>query len=174
MKQERSRRMRVVGVLLVAMATGACGKGGGAAATTTVNMESPRGTADGLVKAFGEHNANLAASLLPTPELLKASFECPEDQLVKAVQARRERATKEIGEAPKGVTMEIAAFDKSGSGERQLRVGDQWEGCKAKAGVTVHTSKVDLRLTQDGKVEFDGETWTFLKFGDEPKWYYFR
>jgi hypothetical protein len=40
--------------------------------------------------------------------------------------------------------------------------------------VTVHVSKVDLRVTQDGKTDFDGQTWTFLKFGEEPKWYLYQ
>jgi hypothetical protein len=166
--------MRFAGLLLgIALVVG-CGKGGGAATTTTVKMDTPRATADGLVKAVSERNANLAVSLLPPAELVKASFDCPEDQLNKAIQAKRESAAKEMADAPKGLAVDIAAFDKSGTQEKQLRIGDTWEGCKAKALVTVHASKIDLRMTQDGKTEFDGETWTFLKLGDDPKWYLFR
>lgn len=162
--------MRYVQILLAVGLTAGC-KGGAPAATATINMETPRGTADGLLTAFGKRDAKLAVSLLPPVDQLKASFDCPEDQLVKGVTQKAESATKDMDSVPKGANIEIAQFDKSGSSDKQLRTGDEWEGCKAKKTVTLHIAKVDLRVTQDGKTDFSNQTWTFLKFGDEPKWY---
>ncbi len=163
------------GVVVFAMGLGVgCGKKDGAEGNSApVNMETPRGTADGIVRAFNEKNPNLAVSLLPPVDLVKKTFDCPADELAKRLQQNKDGAAKAIGGGAGG-TMDIAAFDKSGTTEKQLRVGDDFQGCKVKALVTVHESKIDFRMTKDGKVDFDGETWTFLKFGDEAKWYYFR
>jgi hypothetical protein len=164
-------RSHVFAALALVGAAAACGKTETKAAPT-INMETHRGTADALMTAFAQRDAKLAVSLLPPADMLKAHFDCPGDQLVKEVQQRAERATKDITEVPKGVVMEIAAYDKSGSATKQLRAGDEFQGCKAKSPVTVHDSRIDLRTSQDGKTEFAAETFTFLKFGDEPKWFY--
>ncbi len=159
------------------LALAMCGLGCGKSAPpppAPITMDSPRATADQLLRAFRERSAQIALALLPPDDLLKKSFDCPNDELVSAVKARRDRAPKDFGEVPKDMTIEIGTFDKSGSGDSQLRAGDPFQGCKAKGLINVHTSKVDLRLTKDGKTEFDSETWTFLKFGDDAKWYYFR
>src|SRR5262245_17349058 len=115
--------MRIATIFVAGILAAGGGKGGAPTEATTVNMETPRGTADGLLKAFAERNANLAVSLLPPADLLKAKFDCPGDELVKMVQQRKESAAKDVGAAPKGMTMEIAAFDKSGSSDKQLRTG---------------------------------------------------
>jgi hypothetical protein len=165
-----ARGMRVAWIVLAVGLVAGC-KGSAPAAAAAVKMETPRGTADGLLTAFAGRDGKLAATLLPPEDLLKASFDCPDDKLVKDVNERRANTPKEMEGIPKGATVEIAQFDKSGSSDKQLRTGDEWEGCKTKKMVTVHLAKVDLRVTQDGKTDFSSQTWTFLKFGDEPKWY---
>jgi hypothetical protein len=158
--------------VVLALALAGCGKKTPEApAATPVKMENPRATADTLVAAYQQRNPELAVALLPPESLLRSSFDCPEDQLVKRVAKDKETAP---GVFAKARPREIAAFDKSGTEHQQLRVGDEWRGCKAKAVIDVHNSKMDLRITEDGKTEFESETWTFLKFSEDPNWYYIR
>jgi hypothetical protein len=166
--------MSRLALALLALATVACGKKEAPTAAPRYAMDTPRATAEAIVLAFKERSADIALALLPPDELIRKHFDCPEDGMVKAVAARRANAPKNFAAAPKDLVVELGAFDKSGSSDQQLRVGDEFEGCKAKALATVHKSKVDLRITQGGNTRFDEETWTFLKLGDAPKWYSFR
>ena len=161
-------------VSMLAMGLVACAKKEAAKAAPAVNMETPRGTADGLILAFQERSAAIALSVLPPDDVIKKNFDCPNDELVRIVKSRRDVAPKNFGEAAKGMTVDIGAFDKSGSSDQQLRVGDVFEGCKAKGLISIHQAKIDLRTTRDGQTNFEESTWTFIKFGDEPRWWYLR
>jgi hypothetical protein len=166
--------MMRLAVSILAVGLVACAKKEAPKPAPTVNMETPRGTADGLILAFQERSPQVALSTLPPDEVIRKNFDCPNDELVRIVKSRRDIAPKNFGEVPKGMTIDIGAFDKSGSSDQQLRAGDVYEGCKAKELVSVHNAKIDLRVTGDGKTKFEESTWTFMKFGDEPKWYYLR
>jgi hypothetical protein len=169
-------KLLAVSILAVGLAVGlcACGKKEAPKAVPAVNMETPRGTADGLILAFQERSTPIALSTLPPDDVIKKNFDCPNDELVRIVKSRRDVAPKNFGEAPKDMTIDIGAFDKSGSSDQQLRPGDVFEGCKAKTLISIHNAKIDLRVTKDGQTKFEESTWTFLKFGEEPKWYYLR
>ena len=166
--------MKLLAVSILAVGLVACSKKDAPKAAATVNMETPRGTADGLVLAFQERSAARALSTLPPDDVIKKNFDCPNDELVRIVKARRDIAPKNFAEGPKDMAVDIGAFDKSGSTDQQLRAGDIYEGCKAKGLVSIHNAKIDLRVTKDGQTNFEESTWTFIRFGDEPKWYYLR
>lgn len=162
--------MRNLGLAVVLVA--GCGKGSGPAVTGSVKMDSPRAVADGMMLAYKEHNPKLAGTLIVSDELLKKHLACPDDSLAKRVAARRAKLDAEFGQPPADTVIELAKFDKLGTKERQLRNGDEFEGCKAKGLIKSHSSRVELRLTKGGRTEFDDDSWLFAQLGEEPTWYW--
>jgi hypothetical protein len=156
----------------VALVTGVVGCGKGGTAGPPPKTDTPRAVADGIMQAFKDRSAAEAVALLPTEDQLKAAFDCP--QVLDRLKSRKDSADKDFAQAPKDMTIELGGFDKFGTEDKLIKAGQDWDGCKVNAPVTVHTSKLVLRMTKDGKTDFDNETWTFLKFGDEEKWYYFK
>lgn len=159
-------------LVLAMAAAAACDKTDGPALTASVKMDSPRAVGDGIVLAMKERNPKLAATLLAPDDKLRANLECPGDELVKRIAAKRAKLDAEFGQAPKDTVPAIAKFDKLGSQDRQLRKGDPLEGCASKGLLKSHLSKVELRSTSGDKTEFRDDSWLFVQFGDETSWYW--
>jgi hypothetical protein len=167
---EEASMWQRLGMALVVVCVVGCDKGGSKGPAPKI--DTPRGVADGIMQAFKDRSAAEAVALLPSEDQLKQTFDCP--QMLDRLKQRKDSADKDFTQAPKDMTIELGAFDKFGTEEKLYKVNQEVDGCKVKAPVTVHTSKLELRMTKDGKTDFDNETWTFLKFGDEEKWYYFK
>ncbi len=159
--------------MVVLVLTLGCGKDGGGGAPLPPKMDSPRATADAVAKAFGERSPQQALALMPTPELLKKHFECPDDSLGKRLTGKRDGAAKEFEKVPADMAIRVGEFDKQGTEEKLYKAGETYQGCKVLAPVTAHKSRLELHITKGGKTDYDGETWLFLKFGEEEKWYFF-
>ena len=89
-------------------------------------------------------------------------------------QKRLERWPEELAKAPAGMTMEIGAINAEESKTETLAKDADYEGCKVKEPVTIRALRLTLKITVDGKVDDDGETMRFVKFGDKERWYYFK
>jgi hypothetical protein len=159
-----------IGVVMgVALVVGGCGAAGGGP-----GFESAEAGARAVADGFTSKDATIAERLLPPEELLKAHFDCPEDQLVKQRQKRLADWPQELAKAPAGMKMEVTGFiDDQASSETLARDAD-YKGCKVKEAVTVKKIKAELKVTVEGKVEDEDEGFTFVKFGDEERWYFFK
>lgn len=157
-----------VGVLMgVALVAAGCGAGG-------PGYESPEAGAKAIAEAFSSKNEKAAENLLPPEELLKAHFDCPEDQLVKKRQKRLADWPAELAKAPAGMKMEVTGFDAEKSSTETLAKDADYNGCKVKEPVTVQKIKAKLKITVEGKVEEENEGFAFAKFGDKNRWYFFK
>jgi len=171
----RMRRRRTVMAALVALplALGACGKSGDKAAPPPPKMDTPKDSAGEIVKALQEREPKLALAVLVTDDLINQTFECPGGELIKRLTTTRNDVPRRLEKLDKTATVRLGEFDKDGTEEKVLKPGETFEGCKVKATVTVHKSRLELEVTKDGKINYHREAWHFLRFGDEEKWYFF-
>jgi hypothetical protein len=169
MLRDMARWMSVV----LALGLAGCGKGGeSGTAPPPPKMDTPRATADAVAQAFKARSGKLAAALMPSDDQLKQAFGCPANELVTRLTGKRASAAKDFEKVPADMGVAVGEFDKQGTVEKLYKAGETYEGCKVKAPVTVHKSRLELAITKDGKVDYDGETWTFLKLAGDDKWYY--
>ncbi len=154
------------GMFCLALAGTGCDSGPG--------YDTPEAAAKAMAEGFTKKDAKAAERMLPPEDKLKAHFDCPDDKLVKGRQKRLERWPEELAKAPAGMTMEIGAINAEESKTETLAKDADYEGCKVKEPVTIRALRLTLKITVDGKVDDDGETMRFVKFGDKERWYYFK
>lgn len=166
--------MRITGIALAACCAAALGCDWKKAPplTASVKMDSPRAVADGVMLAIKERNPKLAGTLLAPEDTIRKNLDCPDDSLAKRVAAKRARLDAEFGQPPSDTVVELAKFDKLGSGEQQLRKGYPVEGCTAKGLAKWHRSKLELRSTKGGAAAFEDQSWLFLQFGEDGTWFW--
>ncbi len=160
-------------VLILSLLVAACGgekkDSAGGAATT------PKAAAELLAKSMSTGDLAAARSLIPPADKLAEAFECPGDRMAEQTKRDYDKVSEELAEIKEDkVTLAVGEFDKEGSKTLNLKPGDEHEGCKVKAPVTVHISKVTLSITHDGKTKPDGETWSFYQFGGDKNWYFMK
>jgi hypothetical protein len=159
-------------MVAVVLALGACGKSADGPASEPPKMETPKASATWLAKAINDRKAAAGLALLPSDDAVRKALDCPGDEIVKRLTEQRAKAPKDFEKLPPDTTVALGAFDKEGTEEKILKPGETYEGCKTKIMVTVHKARLELQFTKGGKTDYDGETWTFLKFGEEEKWYF--
>jgi hypothetical protein len=154
--------------LLPVLVLGAC-KGGDS--LPPAKMDTARSTADSVAAAFKAKSAAGLDALLPTAEQLAKVVDC---DTAAVVQKLKDKVEQDLKDVPDGTTVEIGVFDKFGTEDRQLKVGDDWDGCKVKTPFTIHRSKVELHLLHDNKTDFKDVLMPFAQLPDDPKFYYLR
>lgn len=150
------------------MVAGGCGAAGGP------GFESPEAGAKALAEAYTAKDEKLVERAAPSEEQLKAHFDCPEDQLVKRRQERVAGWPKELAKMPAGFKMEVTGFVEDKATTETLAKDADYQGCKVKEPVTIKKVKAMLKIVAEGKEETENESFTFVKFGDKERWFFFR
>lgn len=135
---------------------------------------SPRTVADVVVKALDQGDVPGFLAVLPSEDQLGEAFDCGHADTLRAALRRRLDDLRAELEARREAHFRtrISAWDEAGSETVELAPGDVFQGCAARAAVTVHRSRLTLTRTRGGRNDNARETWTFLRFEPDGPWYY--
>jgi len=144
----------------------ACGGGG---------KDSPRVVAEAVIAAMAAHDGGGVGALMPSASALGAAIDCTgaEQDLVEQLERAKAKNAKRMArdaEKMAGVTLALKDFDLEGSSDKELAVGDPFEGCKVVKPFTVHRSKLTVTMTKDGATKDDRDSWTFIRL--DGAWYF--
>jgi hypothetical protein len=165
-KHLMSPGLAVVGMFIVALM--GCG--------SPPDNATPRAVAERVVAALDAGDAGAFLDTLPSDADLERTFDCSRGNSLRgALQRRREDAPAEFAaRRHAGHRVRLVRFDQAGTTSVELVPGDSFQGCTVLKAVMAHRSRVELSLSKSGRMDFDQETWTFLRFSADGPWTFAR